>query len=752
MYISRLTKICDRIIEIGILLIIGLCPIYFNIKTFSVFQIDRMVLFQVLTEIIFFFFILKILITKRLVIPRNIAPLILGGLFVAILGLASIFSESPWLSFWGSYMRKMGWIIWLHYFLFFIVFVFNIQSETKIKHLLVSSIVVLYGLLQLVHLDPFLWKESVPQTGRIFSTFGQPNFLGTWFLFVIPVAIYSLFLFKKFLARFFIVLLLGGLVSSLVFTLSRGAWLGTLVGIVFFFLVYSFARKKKKMTLAITLIVVLMLILGIFVNLFDILPKESDSLIWLRIRSLATFSGATSILRLKIWQAGLDIIKEKPILGYGLETQTFNFIRYYEPSWAIYEKINICPDRAHNEFLDLLLTSGILGLISFLILIGYFFWQGLKKLITRYSLLTILLLSGLLAVLVSHQFSFPVTVTGLYFWLFLGLLTVNSWSDGERREIKLVVSPWFTKSVIIGLAILVGLTVWYVNIRLVVADWHFRETQLIVNRQDWSKVIRGYELALKYNPEEPYYRRELASDLLNYVAKAQNKKDKIKILDFAYDSINEIPFAGKDFTTLARRARVLTFYGLYVDEKHFQGAEENYKGLSELSPQMARVYIDWAEMYLMKKDFSKARNLYYQAISLYPDINHPYMNQEHRYFVAKEMAVAYKGLGQAQLNLGHYGQAIEAFSKVIKLKPRDVVIHKFIADTYYLRGDLDKALEENLRGLMLNPKDSQWHFGAAILYKEKGDLEQAKKYAQQALELAPDNKDIQDFLTKLKYE
>ncbi len=67
--------------------------------------------------------------------------------------------------------------------------------------------------------------------------------------------------------------------------------------------------------------------------------------------------------RLVIWKHSINLIKEKPILGYGSESNEVLFDEaFYKSGFPL---SNLIIDRAHNLFLDITLWSGIVGLFLF---------------------------------------------------------------------------------------------------------------------------------------------------------------------------------------------------------------------------------------------------------------------------------------------------------------------------------------------------------------------------------------------------
>jgi len=192
----------DKIIEFGWLLVFGLCPIFFSLICYSDFVISQYFLFCLLTEVILFFWLIKLILTFgssasnwKLSFRANARVILPALIFIIVLGLATLFSQSPYRSFWGSYSRKMGYLVWLHFFAFFLIIFFNLKNKIQIKRILKailfsSLVVIIYGFCQFLGFDFVDWHEPASVTFRIFSTIGQPNFLGSWLLLIVPVIVY----------------------------------------------------------------------------------------------------------------------------------------------------------------------------------------------------------------------------------------------------------------------------------------------------------------------------------------------------------------------------------------------------------------------------------------------------------------------------------------------------------------------------------------------------------------------------------
>jgi putative inorganic carbon (HCO3(-)) transporter len=448
---EKILKLIDLLIEVGWLMIFFLTPLFFVPVVYGTWQISGSFLFQTLVKIIFFFWLVKTILAPnsptggpsiqsanwRTKYLKYVLPALV---FIFILGLATIFSQSFYYSFWGYYARKMGYLMWLHFFIFFLILFFNLKSKKQIQRIfhtiiITAAVAVIYGFLQILGLDFFRWSESPSLGYRVFSTFGQPNFFASWLLLVLPIIFLIILQAKKpqslkqiFFRPAFVSLSILTLLI-LVFTQSRSAWLAFVLMFFFFIIAFSWLKKKKKLSVVFLSFFVLSIIFLIILNLHPLSVKENENFLSVRLKTFSNLL-STGQLRFFWWKNSFDLIKQRPWLGYGLETLNLNSPRYYQPDCAALEGINQVPDRAHNDFLDMLLNAGIFGLLAYLFLLFNVFWLGLKFIFKnpqtpdclKTQTLVLVLLTGLLGYLFSLQFSFHIIATAIYFWGYLAIV------------------------------------------------------------------------------------------------------------------------------------------------------------------------------------------------------------------------------------------------------------------------------------------------------------------------------------------
>ncbi len=231
--------------------------------------------------------------------------------------------------------------------LMFVVLNIKLNEGSKFRRKLINLLLIfcvlqsIYGVLQYftgidithrTHLEPFT---------RIHGTLGHWNSLGGVLGMILPIMLsYTIFssqIKQKVLYSIsFIVLSL-----ALIFTSTRGAWIGTFVGMV----VILTSRYKWKTLLLIFFLPLVLLIQPVRKRLYDTLIDPDPA-------------------RIYMWQKSIGMIKEKPITGYGLGTfQKLLYEKYFDEKGK--KTIGVKKEHlhSHNIFLNTTVETGTLGSI-----------------------------------------------------------------------------------------------------------------------------------------------------------------------------------------------------------------------------------------------------------------------------------------------------------------------------------------------------------------------------------------------------
>jgi len=745
-------EIIDLLIEFSYLAIVFIVPIFFAAicQTYNIFELNKLFIFKVLVWLLFSLTAIK-LIFYRIKWPLKKCWLI-PGIFIIGLGISLFFSINPQQSFFGSYDRQAGYLSSLFYFFWFILVVFNILTidnrslrngpadslEKKINRVIITAVisgflVALYGILQIFGIDFFNWPEDPLITRRTLSTFGQPNFLASWLLLVIPLSAYLIYQNKKFLLKFFYFLVLSAQIVCLFFTSSRGGFVALgVTGILFVVFLVFFSKLNKHYKFLACLGLMGLLISG-FIGLNIFSPD--------RVAGLLDFKSGSLAARVNFYSASADAIAEKPIFGYGLENSGEVFINYYQPDWGIYGDVGSTTDKAHNLILDITLAVGFFGLILYIILYYYFFrLAGNNIRQKKMSVLSLTLVLGGAAYLISLMFSFSVIAGEVYFWLYLALLATISLGQIEIKELEPRVfkkESRLIKSLLILLVVLGSGWGAYYEFRVLTADYYFSKLYYTLAEEQYftTFVLADHITSQNTNPiNQEYYNRFLGDKLSDFYPHIKDLSSKKVVLEKMVELNKEIPEKG--YENILVKGKINSVLGNYPL------AEKYFSEVADKTPYWPKTYLELGNLYFKEGKIKEAIINYQLVGKILPDVNDSRLNNGHRKIVKLYWKVISQKLGDIYFKEGNYVEAEKNYQLAYVNDTNDFTLLKNIADTYYLRGDFAKALEYNLWGLKRNPGDYSWYLGAAMIYKEMGNKEKSDFYFDKSVELAPAEKDL----------
>lgn len=207
---------------------------------------------------------------------------------------------------------------------------------------------------------------------------------------------------KKMSNRIFLLVCLIIIIYGMLLTGSRGGIVGLTLGIAFLVLLGSKGKRNSrlKIFIIITLIFMLVIILGsgILSNYLDI--KVLDRM---TINSIIETGGTG---RLIIWKNAYAILKNSPIIGYGFASAPY----------VIYQNFGTYVS-THNDILFLLLGTGILGLLLFVI----FFIKMIKRCVINRDILSLSMLVMLISFSGTLDYLFNKNLWNIFIYIQIGL-------------------------------------------------------------------------------------------------------------------------------------------------------------------------------------------------------------------------------------------------------------------------------------------------------------------------------------------
>jgi hypothetical protein len=198
-----------------------------------------------------------------------------------------------------------------------------------------------------------------------------------------------------------------GLAGAAVILVGLGVWAlsgstglyvgGGLAGLVFGGIwLYMIVQRKGWRWLWIGWFTIVLVIFGVglAMNLPGPLQQRVQQVPSLsRMTTILEWDTGTGRVRTLIWEGALDLISVhepldypdgtqdafnalRPLIGYGPESMYVAYNRFYPPLLGHYESRTASPDRSHNETLDSVVITGVLGLAAYLFVFGSVFYWG----------------------------------------------------------------------------------------------------------------------------------------------------------------------------------------------------------------------------------------------------------------------------------------------------------------------------------------------------------------------------------------
>lgn len=758
----------DKAINGIIFAVLLAVPLYFNIFSFLAFEVDKLVLFRIGVELLILLYGWKAIIQKKIVLSHGSIWLFIVPILL-VMCLSTAFSDLPWVSFWGTYRRQLGLFTWFHIFVFFYFLYDRLRWEPpadetdKINMLVLLRaclypffLVAIYALVQVAGFDPVSWQGFAGMVQeRATSTLGQPNYLASYLLLLLPAAVFFMSEAEAFRSRiFFAVISLSGL-AALISTYSRAAWIGLLGAAGFYISLYVW-RKGKRYFLILLATVLLAAYALCYYNATLIGPSAAGQELSVlgRIKSMFVFQEATVSLRALYYGASLDLIKDDPIWGKGLDAQSYSFYRYYQPVYAVYEKVNSYNDRAHNEILDILITTGFMGLLAWLLFLGFLARASWKARISDPgSTLNRFIWFGLISYLISIQFGFHTAVNLIYCFFLLSLSGAIVLSR-QKREFTFDMKRFLSVYLLILLGLGAVSSVWFFNIRFIHADQHIRQAKVDMYRHQPFSALEEYDRAIALSPRTSAYRVFLAEDMLPIFSDSGSPAEKIHNLEYILEVLNGSDPRYDEYENRLEKAVVWTHLIRARSEKQDIGTEAEqieqlFIALAGLAPGYARVYYEWGNLYHAINEPAKALEMYEKALTKYPNLNHPGMNKEHRELVANELVMVWQKMIELKIRAGDYIAAKKTAEQWSSLRPGDMRALDVLNQIDFAQKKKDLVIARLRHMAVLDPgNDRIWH-QLALFYKENGQIEDALSSGTRALEIRPDPL-YQEFLKNLE--
>lgn len=361
--------------------------------------------------------------------------------FLGWAGVSAVFAVNPSEAIFGGEARQ-GLVTLAMYVVLGLVVMQAADTPERVRTLqgltVVGGIpVAVLALLQVVGLDPIDWGPGFEawSLARGVSTAGNPDFLGGYLIFPVVMAV-AYALTEERPSRRIAVWVAFALESVAWFaTLSRGAWLGGLLGLVVLAAAAFRLGAKVRRGDALALGAGASAVLASAVAL--------GSTAWSRAAGLLALGGSGTSGRLEIWRTALEAIPHHWFLGVGPDSFRYAFLPYRPAEYANLGASMVYQQDAHNYILQLAATVGLPGLALALAFLVALIGQAARIAFARGAGASRLAYAGWLAALVGYcgyLFFGPGRImSNVVMWVAFGvLLSALATRTGEQWRARAV--------------------------------------------------------------------------------------------------------------------------------------------------------------------------------------------------------------------------------------------------------------------------------------------------------------------------
>lgn len=316
------------------------------------------------------------------------------GFFILCAAISTVLAANPATAWIGLY-RYTGFSTYIFCVIMFLTAAGSDKAEKILGWVVAcASVVSMIAVLQYFGLN-FLPPRDYNRLNPTYATIGNPNFLATYAVFILPAAM--LFYLRKhkpvFLAAAAVIF------AALLVTLTRGAWLAFLpLSLVIFY----YCRKKQLLKPLGKLYLILFLVTCMLLPVHDWYILKRALSIPDQVAAAVKMEDRGGSNRIKIWKEAIETIEQHWAFGVGPDSFRFQFS---ETKYT---------DKAHNIYLEIAATMGMFALLSYLCFLSFFLRPGNNE--TGFTLFFMIL-----TYLVQGFFNIDAIAVMPLFWIVLGL-------------------------------------------------------------------------------------------------------------------------------------------------------------------------------------------------------------------------------------------------------------------------------------------------------------------------------------------
>jgi|GEM_PF-202376 len=766
---AKLVKFLDFVIRWSVYLAVFLIPLWFLPFTLDVLEINKQTLLVVLATIALLAWLGRMMALRQVELKRTVLNLLVL-IYLVGYGIICWFSDDRYQSFVGrGALEQFSFLTVLAFVVFYFVISNNIRSLKFLRNML-------YAFIGSAALASFMATIQI-LGGHIFPwDFAQVitfNVTGTIYAFGVFAAT-ALVLINSFIlvmssgGESFCpagkcglatkILLVIAAVLQLVYVILLDFWVVWALLIVGSVLLLAFAIVRAGefkpgfpfiLPMLTLVIAILLLIVSLPLNLG--LPAE-----------ISPSTGAS-------FEIAKYSLQESPLVGSGPGTFNYDYAKFHSEIVNATVFWNVTFDRANTHVFTALATSGLIGLVLWLMLAILVATRGTINLfkdrrpeIWRYILAidTVFIVSIIARFLYSANLTLEFT-----FWVFLGILGALLSREWFRTEFKVSPRAALIMTLVFVLVIVGTVSMLYLVGQRYAADVVFAQAiKLDRDQANIDDVLEKISTATRLNRYDDSYLRNLAMAVLvkfNQEVSSEVSQEKAGYIQGLINDMIAVSRAATEINPANYQNWANQGYVYQVLIPFVQGAGdfavEAYEKAIELSPNNPSSYVELGKVYIAMADLSS-----------------PLMQSEDKNAAAEAKARVEGYLGKAEDNLtkaielkldyapahyqlgmvydrqGRLDDAINKMEQVALADQTDVGVALQLGILYLRNEEPEKAKNALEWAVKLAPSFSNARWFLATVYEDLGDITAAIAEVEKVLELNPDNQNVKQRLDNLK--
>ena len=565
------------------------------------------------------------------------------------------------------------------------------------------------------------------------TVYSNKNILAAALFIKLPFAIWLMLFEKRWLNAYGWLALTFGM-AAILFMATRAFYLGLIVVTIIFIIcalaVFFYKRNEQSYVFILKYLgAVLIAFLAFTLTQENLYPQNISDRhaqgITRQLESINKIDASTSH-RINSWKYSWKLFKENPILGVGAgnwKTEVLKFENQDNPEFKYLYK-------AHNDFIEIITETGILGGIIYLSLFALivlsFFCKYIREkgAITLYNQLLILAAAGMVFYSIDAFFNFPADrpEIQILFAVFVSIAIVTN-NSGDNQTISSKITLW-TKAnrAIKHLLPFVYILLLACASYILYLNHQSSKMQRMIYHEVFSNhLIQSAESVISGFTSIPgvtAWGEPVVIMKARYLMAENKIDDAIKLLrsdhSSPYDSRREYwlakafyeseePDSARYYFEKAYHLKPNFYKNLFLsDSLHNRLTPEATNQLTAIKD--ASSWLDESNSYINNKEYKKAYEIVSLAIKSFPGDS--LLQKQHRFLYDKiiiEPNLPLYVQASEHFEAKRYEQAIELISTFIEKAPGFLNAYLIRSFSYYYLQKYEEGIEDANRGIAIDP-------------------------------------------------